>query len=90
MSERRDKFRIIYDMLCSIKDKGGKIKPTHLMYKANLSHSKMQVYLGELIKKEMVIEEETEDGKRYKITEGGIKLINEYQKIKEFTDSFGF
>ncbi len=90
MSERRDKFRIIYDMLCSIKDKGGKIKPTHLMYKANLSHSKMQVYLGELIKKEMVIEEATEDGKRYKITEGGIKLINEYQKIKEFTDSFGF
>ncbi len=90
MSERRDKFRIIYDMLCSIKDKGGKIKPTHLMYKANLSHSKMQVYLGELMKKGLVDEEETADGKRYKITEGGIKLINEYQKIKEFTDSFGF
>jgi len=90
MSERRDKFRIIYDMLCSIKDKGGKIKPTHLMYKANLSHSKMQTYLKELTAKSMVEEEDTKDGKRFKITDEGIKLINEYRKIKEFTDSFGF
>ena len=75
MNERRDKLKIIYDMLCSVRDKGGKIKPTHLMYKANLSHSKMQIYLGELLSRDLIAEEFQESGKRYVITKKGIKLI---------------
>ena len=89
MSERRDKLRIIYDMLCSIQDKGGSIKPTHLLYKANLSHSKMQIYLKELLTKDLIKEEFNKGNKNYGITKNGIKLINDYKKIKEFTDSFG-
>ena len=90
MNERRDKLRIIYDMLAAVQDKGGKIKPTHLLYKSNLSHSKMQIYLNDLFAKDMIKEELNKANKCYIITKKGIKCLEDYKKIKEFTDSFGF
>lgn len=90
MTERRDKLRIIFDMLKSMQDKGGKIKPTHLLYKSNLSHSKMKVYLKELMERDLVQENFHEGNKIYIITKDGLKFINDYNKIREFTDSFGF
>ena len=91
MSERRDKLKIIYDMLNSIQEKGGKIKPTHLLYKSNLSHTKMQIYLKELILKSLVTEGfDNKQNRVYCLTKEGIKFINDYRKIREFTDSFGF
>lgn len=90
MNERRDKLKIIYDMLAAIQEKGGKIKPTHLLYKSNLSHTKMQLYLNELFTKDMVKEELNNSNKCYTITKNGIKFLEDYKKVKEFTDSFGF
>ena len=90
MNERRDKLKIIYDMLAAINEKGGKIKPTHLLYKSNLSHSKMQAYLSELFAKNMVQENFNKNNKCYVITKNGIKFLEDYKKIKQFTDSFGF
>ncbi|MBS3097964.1 hypothetical protein J4209_04180 [Candidatus Woesearchaeota archaeon] len=86
---RRTKIEIIHDILKAIQNKGGKIKPTHLLYKSNLSHNKMKEYLNELIKKNMV--EEKTDGKNkfYLITENGVRYINEFKKIKEFSETFG-
>ncbi|MBI2129741.1 transcriptional regulator [Candidatus Woesearchaeota archaeon] len=89
MSARRTKIEIIHDILTSIQQKGGKIKPTHLLYKSNLSHKKMMEYLGELMAKKMVEEMFEGKDKKYIITEEGLKYIFEFKKIKEFTDSFG-
>ena len=50
MSKRRSRVQIIFDILNAIKRKGGTIKPTHLLYKSNLSHSltdKGYTYLAE-------------------------------------------
>lgn len=88
-SKRRAKVEIIYDMVKSIHDKGGKIKPTHLLYKSNLSHGKMKEYLGELMKQGMVEEFVEKDKKLFRITEKGSNFLIEYSKIKEFSDSFG-
>jgi len=89
MSIRRTKIEIIHDILVAIQKKGGKIKPTHLLYKSNLSYKKMLEYLSELIAKGMVKEEVLKGKRIYSITEKGATYIQEFKKIKEFSDSFG-
>ena len=65
MAERREKLDIIKDILESIRDKGGSIKPTHLLYKSNLSHDSMKRYVSDLMEKDMVAEtEEPKSGQR--------------------------
>ena len=86
---RRNKIEIINDILVSIQGKNGKIKPTHLLYKSNLSYKKMKEYIDELIKKEMMNEKEVDENRYYVITEKGLKFISEFKKMKEFTESFG-
>ena len=89
-SKRRTKIEIIYDMLKAVQNKGGSIKPTHLLYKSNLSHNKMQEYLDNLKDKGMIKEEETIKGtKEYVITDKGLKYIVEFKQIKQFSDAFG-
>ena len=89
MSGRRTKIEIIYDILKAIQDKQGIIKPTHLLYKSNLSHQKMKLYLKELIEKELITVKHDKKGKYYMISDNGLKFLVEYKKIREFTDSFG-
>lgn len=88
MAERREKLDIIRDILQAIQDKG-KIKPTHLLYKSNLSHSSMKKYVGELTDRGMVFESEQGKQKVFVLTEKGLKFLENYRQIKEFTDSFG-
>jgi len=54
MEGKRTRIDIIGDMLSSILGKGGEIKPTHLMYKSNMSHTQMRLYLDDLIVKDFV------------------------------------
>ena len=83
------KLEIIMDMMFFIQKKGGKAKPTHIMYGVNLSHGALKEYLDLLISNHF-IEKVEEDGKDfYKITEKGLEHINELRKIKEFKDAFG-
>ncbi len=92
MGEKRDKLDIVSDILCAIMNKGGKIKPTHLLYKSNLSHEGMKKYISELKEKMMIVEENDEkgSGKKFVITERGFKFLEDYKKVREFTQSFGF
>lgn len=89
MNSRRTRMDIVFDMLRAIQNKGGKIKPTHLMYKANLSHSLMNSYLGELVEKGLVIGETEKTGKMLALTDKGYDFINQFKKMKEFEKAFG-
>lgn len=89
MAERRDRITIIYDILSAIAAKNGRIKPTHLLYKSNLSHISMKKYIEELKGKKLIDEEHVKEHLYYKLTDEGIKFLNDYKKIKEFTESFG-
>ena len=86
---KRSKLDIVYDMLRAIEEKGGKIIPTHLLYKSNLSHQRMKLYLEELKQKNLIIESQTKDKTHFELTDAGRKFIQDYRKMKEFTQAFG-
>lgn len=89
MALRRSKLEIIHDMLRSVQDKQGKIKPTHLLYKSNLSHKKMSEYLDDLISKELVQKVDSGGYQYILLTDKGADFLYEFKRIREFTESFG-
>jgi predicted transcriptional regulator len=89
MKEKRGKLEIIYDILAAVQKRNGSIKPTHLLYKSNLSYQRMNIYLDELIKQGMVQKDFDEKSKYYVLTEKGYQFLAEFKRIKEFSESFG-
>ena len=89
MTNRRSRLEIVYDLLNSIREKGGAIKPTHLLYKSNLSHKKMMEYTAELMEKGFMEEKEKEGKKIYALTDKGLEYVNEFMRMKRFSESFG-
>lgn len=88
-SDRRSNLDIIADMLQAVQNSGGVIKPTHLMYKANLAHKRMKQYLETLLGKGMLKEVELKGTKHFAITDIGLRTLDEYRHMKKFMDSFG-
>lgn len=89
MAERRSKHEIIYDILNLISSKGGRVKPTHILYGGNLSHDRLKKYLEELIGAGFIEKTEEKGHTFYKLTEKGYKFIEEFKKIEEMTQAFG-
>lgn len=89
---KRNRIEIINDILNSILEKG-EIKPTHLMYKSNLSHTLMKSYLEELIEKELIQEIKKNHKKQehtyFILTEKGSKFVEKFKKMREFEETFG-
>lgn len=82
-------MEIISDMLAIVQERGGSIKPTHLMYKANLSHSQMKSYLDDLIEKNLMQKGESKKGVMIEITKPGRDFLFQYSRVKEFEKTFG-
>ena len=95
MATRRSRLELVFDILLAIQNKGGKIKPTHLMYKSNLSHKLLNTYLEELAEGGLVAVEEEFNKKRKAsskaiiITDKGLGFLAEFRRMREFTDAFG-
>ena len=86
---KRERLHVIRDILNVIKAKDGKIKPTHILYKANLSHRMMNEYIDELILRGLILQQNTKKGKTYSMTEKGFGFLKKYGQMTEFMDSFG-
>ena len=82
-------MEIISDMLAIVQSKNGAIKPTHLMYKANLSHSQMKTYLDELISRGLIKKDEIKTGMMIAITPPGRDFLFKYNQMREFEKTFG-
>lgn len=95
MATRRSRLELIFDILLAIQNKGGKIKPTHLMYKSNLSHKLLNSYMEELIEKNLIMIEEEYSRKKQNstktvvITEKGLGFLEEFRRMRDFTSAFG-
>ncbi len=85
MKNRRDRIDIIISILEAIEAEGGEAKPTHVLYKANLSHKLLKRYLDELKKKGFI--EERPD-KKVVMLENGVMFLSELRKMKRFMEMF--
>ncbi len=89
MSVKRDKITIMNDILEFIRSKDGVAKPTHIMYKANLSNEMLSEYLKILLTKEFIKEHKDKEGKRtYSVTDKGFGFLKDYKQMKGFLDSY--
>jgi predicted transcriptional regulator len=90
MAKKRGRIDIILDMLTSIQEKGGEIKPTHLMYKANLAHRQLKSYLEGLVEKNFVKRIRKKNYEYIIITDDGQRFVQKIREMKEFEKTFGF
>ena len=89
MEGKRTRIDIIEDMLSSIINKGGRIKPTHMMYKSNMSHSQIKSYLNDLVQKELVRKVKDGNYDYIIITDEGYKFVEKLKQMREFEKVFG-
>jgi len=89
MGKKRSRLQIIRDILTVIREKNGRIKPTHILYKSNLSHAMMDEYLKDLQSKGFIIEQQHDKSRTYSVTKKGEQYLEQYSMISEFTSAFG-
>ena len=90
MNRKRERLEIIHAILKTIQEKGQHTKPTHILYKSNLSHQMLTEYLTELIQGKFIEEQTDKKGKKhYTLTEKGYNYLKDYQVIQGFLDSYG-
>ncbi|MDP2925626.1 MAG: winged helix-turn-helix domain-containing protein [Nanoarchaeota archaeon] len=88
MKQKRTRLEVIRDIL-DILQKNKQVKITHLIYKANLSNNSIKPYLGELLKKSLLEEIIIDEKRLFKITTKGNEFLQEFNKIKIFSESYG-
>jgi predicted transcriptional regulator len=90
---RRSRLELIHDILLAVQNKGGKIRPTQLMYKSNLSHKLLKNYMAELVEKELIsvvdVQKKKSTFKEVHLTVQGHEFIAEYRRMQDFTRAFG-
>lgn len=86
--EYRSRTRIVLDLLRAVHREPG-LGTTRLLFLANLSHERLQEYLGEVKTRGFVEETTASDKKSYKLTEVGQKFLTELERIHNFMADFG-
>jgi predicted transcriptional regulator len=89
-SRYRSQIRIYADILRAIEREKGDAKPTHVLYGANLSHDRLVKYLAQLKEQGLIEEKGFSDRMTYSLTDKGIVFLNEFKKISQFAEAFGF
>lgn len=86
---RRTKMQIYIDILRTIQKAKGKLKKTHIVYKANLTHSRLDEYLDLLLSNAFLEEERIGNQIFYTLTEKGTRFLGGINKLKGIADAFG-
>ena len=80
---------MLVDILKVVQREGGEAKPTHILYKANLSHKLLKTHLKVLLDGGFIEQKSYGDKVYYAITEKGVAFIAEYRKIEKLSSAFG-
>ena len=89
MESKRNRLKIIYDILNMIRRHNNAIKPTPLLRYSNLSTQSFSTYLNELMERGFI--KEGQDKKKKKVimlTERGHEYLKKYKVITKFIEDF--
>lgn len=89
MAGKRNRLKIIYDILNMIRRHNNAIKPTPLLRYSNLSSQSFAKYLDELMEREFI--KEDRDKKKKKVivlTKKGHEYLMKYKTITKFIEDF--
>ncbi len=78
---RRSRLETYGDILYAVSI--GAIKPTHIMYKANLSWVVMKEYLKSLEKFGLVTSTENNGNRFYQLSDMGFRVLKQFLEIKD-------
>ncbi len=78
-TQRRSKLEAAIDVLAAVES--GIQKPTHLMYRANLSWASLQENVNALMRSGLIREASLAGHKRYEVTDKGERVLRNYTKI---------
>jgi predicted transcriptional regulator len=84
----RSKGRIFADILHAVKEQGSS-RPTHTLYKANLSYDRLIKYLGMLEESDLLRQSVEGDKTEYSITDKGEQFLVEFRRMEKFAEAFG-
>jgi predicted transcriptional regulator len=85
---QRSVLRINLDILNAIREEGD-AKPTHILYKANLSHDRLVRYLDELTAKGLIEVKQEGENRTYSMTTKGVQFLIEMRRAESFVQGFG-
>ena len=77
---RRSQMEILIDILKAVAE--GKEKPTHIMYRANLSWIRLKKQLKFLLDQELLREITVDSGTIYRITPKGKEVLEYFKKLE--------
>ena len=80
MVTRRSQFEIYIDILKAVSD--GKQKPTHVMYRANLTWKRLKKHVSFLVAHGLLVEEKRGRAKILSITSSGKDVVWYHMKIE--------
>lgn len=92
MAEYRTHMKIIGDILYTAQDNlqdedGASV--THLIRKANISHSRISGILKTLVSQGLLEQVKSQGSSKYKISQSGREFLQAYYKFARFADNFG-
>ncbi len=82
---RRSKLEVKIDIMQAIADGSG--RPTHIMYRSNLSWAVMRSVMKVLEQQQLVISREVEGRRNYILTEKGTRVLQTYHTVKSQLES---
>lgn len=86
--KQRSVLRINLDILNAVREEGD-AKPTHILYKANLSHERLVKYLDDLSAKGLIEVKQQGENRTYALTPKGVGFLIEMRRTESFVRGFG-
>jgi predicted transcriptional regulator len=77
---RRSQFEIYIDILKAVSE--GRQKPTHIMYRANLTWKRLKKHMGFLVAHGLLVEEQDGGTKFFTLTSSGKDIVWYHMKIE--------